>query len=200
MNRLITFAGSATLILLFTFVNADSAYALAGSDPNSSNDSTQRNFRRPVGLQERYRRNKRSLERRTRDQFTNPVDGQSTFHRREDYLRDAYQKRFDADLKSREYSGVRRANVRDDRETRSLDSGLRRLRRAERGGGVRLRALSTPAGTSKTAQDRRERAAAYRKKVVENQIQRYSESDNVDCSVFSGRRQATCYYNLRRDN
>jgi hypothetical protein len=34
--------------------------------------------------------------------------------------------------------------------------------------------------------------------VVDKQIQRYSEMDNVDCALFSGRRQAFCYYKQRR--
>ena len=110
MNRSILLAGSALLSLLCSFAAVDSVYALAGSDPNSSNDSTQRNFRRPVGQAEKYRRNKRSLERRAIDQFTNPTDGQSSFHRREDYLREAYQKRFQADLDSKPYSGISRPN------------------------------------------------------------------------------------------
>jgi hypothetical protein len=200
MNRKTVLAGGAVLSLVFSFVGASSVHALSGSDLNYTRRSTQRNFRRPVGLAEKYRRNKRSLERRIQDQFTAPIDGQSTFHRREDYLRDAYKKRFEADLKSREHSNVRRADVRDDREQRSRDSTLRRIRRAERGG-VRLRAISSQDNyNKKTDQEKRERAAAYRKRIIDTQIKRYSEMDNVDCSILSGRRQSHCYYRQQKED
>jgi len=194
MNRSILLAGSALLSLLCSFTVVDTAYALAGSDPNVSNTSTLRNFRRSIDVGERYRRNKRSLKRRDIDQFTTATGSTSTFHRREDYLREAYQKRFQADLDSKPYSGINRPNpLKSLSENRTHDSILRRIRRAERGGNI-FRTPSQPVNNN-TAQDRLDRAAALRTRAVDKQIRLYSEPTAPDdCSKIIGRRRANCYY------
>ena len=194
------FAGAAMLSLLCALVPVDSARAYTGLNPNALRRMSHRNFRRPVGDAERYRRNKRSLERRTIDQYTAPVDGQSTFHRREDYLRDAYQKRFDADLKSREYSGQSRSDpLRDQsRESRSYDSTLRRIRRAERGG-LRLRATSTKESSNTLSDiEKRAKAAEYRARRQEHQATIYNTQE-LDCNTYTGRRQARCLYRKQKE-
>ena len=198
MNRKILLASATVLSLLISFAVVDSAYALSGTDPNAIRRLPQRNFRRPVGIMEKYRRNKRSLERRDRDRFTAPLGTESTFERRQNYLRDTQRRRIQEDLDARGYTGISRADSKyRNSDNRAQDSILRRIRRAERGG-LRLRAISSPRNYSKqTTADKRARAATYRKRIVDTQIKRYIEMDNVDCSIFSGRRQAKCYYRSR---
>ncbi|MDP6561424.1 MAG: hypothetical protein QF793_00695 [Candidatus Peribacteraceae bacterium] len=201
MNRKLLFAGAAVFSLFLSFAIVDSAQAAAGLDPNAIRRMHQRNFRRPVGEMERYRRNKRSLERRNIDQFTAPVEGESSFERREDYLRATQRRRIQEDLDARQYDGERRTTPHFwDRENRSGSTTIRRIGEAQRGGGIRLRrgTASLRQLRGLTSDEKTERIRQYREEVRAAETARYNFTSS-DCSSLSGRRQAQCLYRQRRN-
>jgi hypothetical protein len=202
MQRPILLASATVLSLLFSFAIVDSAYATPGMDPNAIRRMSQRNFRRPVGEAERYRRNKRSLERRNIDQFTTGSGSINSFKRRSDYLRETQRRRIQEDLDSRAYSGIRRVTPHFwDRKNRSSDTTIRRINEASRSGGIRLRrgTASLRQLQGITSEEKDARINAYRQQVREAETKRYNFT-STNCVELSGRRQAQCWYEWRRSN
>lgn len=176
------------------------AEAASGPNPNAWKMGTE-NFRRAKGDIVRYKFNKRSIERRGTDGFTNAGEGQTTEDRRDEYLREAQRMRIQEDVERRKHTGETRSKEQfSAKQRRSESLARRRIRNAEEWNGIRLRQGRQFMHTmdAETAQEKLEKREAHRLRIKDEQERRY-QFQKTDCSKLRGRRGAQCWYKWRND-
>tara|TARA_Y100000310_G_scaffold274021_1_gene289773 strand:- start:188 stop:784 length:597 start_codon:yes stop_codon:yes gene_type:complete len=198
MLRSISVSVAAALLLSIGVV--ETARAFSGPNPNAVRKMNIPQFRR-INPSDRFKYKKRRLEQR--DTFTT-ASGSTSFKHRQNYLRATQLRRIQEDLDSRDYTNIRRNSpTYYERASRSADTSIRRINRAERQGGIRLRR-----GTSTVRQlgnfnseEKAEQIRNYRNTLKARETARYQleSSRTNDCAKLARKRQAQCWYNLRNN-
>lgn len=186
-------------ILLFAFTAVDSAYAYAGTNPNIIRYYDIPNFRRgEEGDKYRYSRRRRETD----GIQASGTGSTTTFDQRARTLREAKERMFQQGVEEREFTGERRnAPAYYERDNMRLEeTSLRRIRSAEKQGGVRLRGVRSLRQLGNfTADEKAQQIRQYREAVKAAEMERYQMQydDPEGCADLIGKRQALCWYNQR---